>query len=95
MERKFNYVYLTTNLVNGKQYIGDHSTDKINDYDFTISCNFDLIKPLDDVAKDMGLSLNDLKDELNTITKARIDFAEKQCESQGFDLDRSSKKYLI
>jgi len=72
-----------------------NSTDKINDYDFTISCNFDLIKPLDDVAKDMGLSLNSLKDELNTITKARIDFAEKQCESQGFDLDRSSKKYLI
>lgn len=72
-----------------------NSTDKINDYDFTISCNFDLIKPLDDVAKDMGLSLNSLKDELNTITKARIDFAEKQCESQGFDLDRSSKQYLI
>jgi group I intron endonuclease len=25
-EKKFNFVYLTTNLVNGKQYVGDHST---------------------------------------------------------------------
>jgi group I intron endonuclease len=29
MEKKFNYVYVTTNIVNGKQYIGDHSTDNI------------------------------------------------------------------
>ncbi len=29
-ERKFNFVYLTTNLINGHQYIGDHSTDDLN-----------------------------------------------------------------
>jgi hypothetical protein len=29
-EKKFNYVYLTINLINGKQYIGDRSTDEIN-----------------------------------------------------------------
>jgi len=34
MEKKFNFVYVTTNLINGKQYIGDHSTDKLNDYYF-------------------------------------------------------------
>lgn len=26
-----NFVYLTTNLINGKQYIGDHSSEQIID----------------------------------------------------------------
>jgi len=26
-----HFVYLTTNLVNGKQYVGDHSSDNLND----------------------------------------------------------------
>jgi group I intron endonuclease len=30
-EKKFNIVYITTNLVNGKQYIGDHSTNNLDD----------------------------------------------------------------
>ncbi len=29
--RKFNYVYVTTNINNKKQYIGDHSADDLND----------------------------------------------------------------
>jgi len=29
--KKFNYVYITTNIVNGKQYVGDHSTNNLND----------------------------------------------------------------
>lgn len=29
--KKYHYVYLTTNLINGKQYVGDHSTDNLND----------------------------------------------------------------
>jgi len=26
-----HYTYITTNLINGKQYVGDHSTDNLND----------------------------------------------------------------
>jgi len=29
MEKKFNFVYITTNLINNKQYVGDHSTDNL------------------------------------------------------------------
>lgn len=31
MKKQFNFVYLTTNLVSGKQYVGDHSTDNLDD----------------------------------------------------------------
>jgi len=27
----FHFVYVTTNIINGKQYIGDHSSDRLND----------------------------------------------------------------
>jgi hypothetical protein len=29
-EKLYNYVYLTTNLINGKQYVGDHSTNNLD-----------------------------------------------------------------
>jgi len=29
--KKYNIVYITTNLINRKQYVGDHSTDNLND----------------------------------------------------------------
>jgi len=31
MEKKFNYTYVTTNILNGKQYVGDHSTNNLDD----------------------------------------------------------------
>jgi len=31
MRKKFHFVYCTTNIINGKQYIGDHSTDNPED----------------------------------------------------------------
>ena len=31
MEKQINYVYLTTNLINNKQYVGEHHTNNIND----------------------------------------------------------------
>lgn len=31
MEKQFNYVYVITNLTDNKQYIGEHSTDNIED----------------------------------------------------------------
>jgi len=30
-EKKFIFVYITTNLINGKQYVGDHSTNSLNE----------------------------------------------------------------
>ena len=29
--RKYHFIYKTTNLINGKYYIGMHSTNKLND----------------------------------------------------------------
>ena len=29
MKKKFNFVYITANLINGKQYVGEHSTDNL------------------------------------------------------------------
>jgi hypothetical protein len=29
--KQFYYVYKTTNLINGKEYIGEHSTNNLND----------------------------------------------------------------
>jgi group I intron endonuclease len=31
MENIFNFVYVTTNLINGKCYVGDHTTNMLND----------------------------------------------------------------
>jgi len=31
MKKLFNYVYITRNLLNNKQYVGDHSTNNLND----------------------------------------------------------------
>ena len=32
MEKKFNFVYLTTNLINGKQYVGDHASNDLDSW---------------------------------------------------------------
>jgi hypothetical protein len=31
-ERSYHYAYLITNILNGKKYVGDHSTDNLNDH---------------------------------------------------------------
>jgi group I intron endonuclease len=31
MKKDFNYVYITTNILNGKQYVGSHSTNTVDD----------------------------------------------------------------
>jgi group I intron endonuclease len=30
-QKKYNFVYITTNLINGKQYVGFHTTNNLND----------------------------------------------------------------
>lgn len=35
MEKKFNFVYISTNMINGKQYVGDHSSNDLNNYNTT------------------------------------------------------------
>ena len=30
MEKKFNFVYIITNLINGHQYVGEHATNDMN-----------------------------------------------------------------
>ena len=30
-KKRINFVYITTNLITGKQYVGDHSSDNLND----------------------------------------------------------------
>lgn len=32
-DKKINFVYITTNLINGKQYIGDHLTNNLEKTD--------------------------------------------------------------
>ena len=32
LEKKYNFVYITTNLINGHQYIGEHSSNDLNCY---------------------------------------------------------------
>ena len=29
--KRYNFVYITTNIVNGKQYVGSHGTNNLND----------------------------------------------------------------
>lgn len=31
MEKLYNFCYITTNLLNCKQYVGDHFTNNLND----------------------------------------------------------------
>jgi group I intron endonuclease len=40
MEKLFNFVYITTNLLNGKQYVGDHSCNDLEKDNYLGSGNF-------------------------------------------------------